>query len=321
MISGFVCDCHGFMSDDHDLSEGSNKSFEFFEAGINRDGWFKNVDLVKQLENTLALMKRLHPDCEIVLAFDNSMNHHARAPDGLDASLLNLSDGGANKREIIRDGWYERDGTRIPHKMHTDEGVQKGVKTILTERGKNLNTRNLPMNLLCQPCKSNITDADRATNIANGSDERCCARYTLSQEPDFLEQEEWLTEKVKQAGHRIIFFPKFHCELNFIEAVWGWMKSYHRRNCTYNYGKLKAGLPKTMLQELPLSSVRKYSRSCFRFMSGYRLGLEGPLLDYAMKRYTGHRRIPEGIQAAIEADFVRRQAQRTGLRVDEAVVI
>jgi hypothetical protein len=32
MISGFVCDCHGFMSDGHE------KSYKFFEAGVNREG-------------------------------------------------------------------------------------------------------------------------------------------------------------------------------------------------------------------------------------------------------------------------------------------
>ena len=30
-------------------------------------------------------------------------------------------------------------------------------------------------------------------------------------------------------------------------------------------------------------------------MSGYREGLEGPKLDYAMKKYTSHRRVPLNI--------------------------
>jgi hypothetical protein len=55
-----------------------------------------------------------------------------------------------------------------------------------------------------------------------------------------------LTEVVKGRGHKIIFFPKFHCKSNFIEMVWGWMKSYHRRNYTYNYLHLKNNLPNIM---------------------------------------------------------------------------
>ena len=49
-------------------------------------------------------MKRLHPECQLLFGFDNSMNHHARAPGGLDAALQNLSDGGADVKNMI-DGW------------------------------------------------------------------------------------------------------------------------------------------------------------------------------------------------------------------------
>jgi len=47
------------------------------------------------------------------------------------------------------------------------------------------------------------------------------------------------------------------------------------------------------LDRLPLAFVRRVSRYCIRFMDGYRAGLEGPLLDYAMKRYAKHREIPK----------------------------
>jgi hypothetical protein len=125
----------------------------------------------------------------------------------------------------------------------------------------------------------------------------------LSQEEDFLEQDEWLAEVVKRAGFNIIFYPKYHCELNFIEMVWGWTKSHHRRTCTYNYKDLKRDLPTTLLQTLPLACFRRYFRYCLRFMSGYREGLEGPLLDYTMKKYRSHRAIPTGLKTFLEADY------------------
>ncbi len=59
-----------------------------------------------------------------------------------------------------------------------------------------------------------------------------------SNEPDFLEQKEWLTTVVEAVGFTIMFFPKYHCEFNFIEMIWGWCKSHHRRTCTYNYNDL-----------------------------------------------------------------------------------
>ena len=123
----------------------------------------------------------------------------------------------------------------------------------------------------------------------------CCGSYVLSQEPDFMEQKEWLTKDVNAAGFNIIFFPKYHCELNFIEMIWGWVKGHHRRTCSYNYADLKKRLPETFLDIVPLAFIRRAARYCFLFMDGYRQGLDGPLLDYSMKKYSSHRTIPSGI--------------------------
>lgn len=85
--------------------------------------------------------------------------------------------------------------------------------------------------------------------------------------------------------------------------IWGWTKSYHRRTCTYNYKDLKDRLPITLSETMPLSFVRKASRFCLRFMSGYREKLEGPLLDYAMKVYSSHRVVPIGISELLKLKY------------------
>ena len=72
MVSGFCCDCHGFFND------GEVKSYTTFEAGKNRAGWFPNKDLVAQFNLLIPLIRKLHQNCEIVIAFDNSMTHHAK---------------------------------------------------------------------------------------------------------------------------------------------------------------------------------------------------------------------------------------------------
>ena len=128
----------------------------------------------------------------------------------------------------------------------------------------------------------------------------CCARAVLSRELDFVEQKEWLEETVEdELGFKIIFFPKYHCELNYIELVWGWIKGYHRRNCTYNFKDLEANLPDTMDNQIPLPTIQRYFRYCLRFMSGYRSGLTGVLLDYIVRKYRGHRAIPGNIRAML----------------------
>lgn len=84
MILGFCCHCHGFVS----LPDGS-KSYQLFIAGTSREGWFTNQHLVDQFHGCIDAIRHYHPDCELTIAFDNSMTHRARAPDGLDAKRLN----------------------------------------------------------------------------------------------------------------------------------------------------------------------------------------------------------------------------------------
>jgi hypothetical protein len=232
------------------------------------------------------------------------MTHHAKVPNGLDVSKLKMSDGRPAGSDVdMKAGWFINDGGEIIEQlMQFPSGVQKGARQILLERGKHRNDQGHELRFQCQHCKKNTSDDDRAEGLISA---KCCASYVLSHEPDFLEQEEWLTQAVHDAGFEIIFYPKYHCELNYIEMVWGWTKSHHRRNCTYNYKDLKEKLPCTLRDLLPVAFVRKFSQKCLRFMSGYRQNLEGPLLDYAMKKYTSHRCIPLGVIEELTKEYNR----------------
>ena len=320
MTSGFMCPCHGFMVDDSvgmavDGEVGDNadvdeeathgiKSFQQFKAGKNREGWFTNDDLVKQLKLAMPLFRKLHPDKHLIFAFDNSMTHRAALPNGLDARKLNLSDGGANVPKLRPTSFKNAQGVTVDQPMQTAAGVQKGVKTILQERGKFKNDQGHDLKLLCHTCKTLKGSELTAHREYSWVTKQCCATRVLSEEPDFANQKEYLAEEVEKfEGCSIIFYPKYHCELNFIEMVWGWTKSYHRRNCTYNFKDLQRELPITYTQRLPLDFVQKAFMYCLRFMSGYREGLVGPELDYAVKKYRGHRCIPVGQKELIKQAF------------------
>lgn len=49
----------------------------------------------------------------------------------------------------------------------------------------------------------------------------CCCRRILFLQPDFVSQKPQLQELVESRGHLCDFYPKYHCELNFIEQYWG----------------------------------------------------------------------------------------------------
>ena len=208
MISGFACQCHGFMEFN------GQKSYELFEFGKNRDGAWKNEDLIQQARRCKPIFDGLHPNCNIYLGFDNSMNHHKKAPDGLDASVLLLSDGGKNT-PIIRNGWYlNENGERLEQRMQHDDGKPKGLETILRERGKFHNGRGYRLLKICQCCASKIPHSERTWIEDEVSKYLCCATFVLSQEPDFLEQREWLTKLLKMSLDLTYFFIR-----NFIVSL------------------------------------------------------------------------------------------------------
>jgi hypothetical protein len=52
----------------------------------------------------------------------------------------------------------------------------------------------------------------------------CCCHRLLFCQPNFVAQKSQLQEQIVSRGHICDFYPKFHCELNFIEQYWGAVK-------------------------------------------------------------------------------------------------
>jgi hypothetical protein len=78
------------------------------EIGANADGYWKNSDLIAQVQNqAIPIFKVLHPGCQGLFVFDNFQSHHARPPDALHVNLLNLNDGG--RAVNMRPGWFASD--------------------------------------------------------------------------------------------------------------------------------------------------------------------------------------------------------------------
>ena len=243
--------------------------------------------LLEQIKyKVIPIFETLYPDCTAVFAFDNSSNHAAFSKDALLASKMNLSPGG--KQPIMHNTFFGPNNqlqSMVFLTTHSDEklrGKPKGIKQVLIERGK------WPLEgliLECKNCKKKIEDSSRVA---------CCARRVMSLEHDFLVQKNAIEESIENAGHKCIFFPKFHCELNFIERYWGAAKRHSRENCNYSWEGLQRTVPES-LESVSLITIRRFSRKCWRYMDLYRKGLSGKLVEYAVKKYKSHRRIPDSV--------------------------
>lgn len=49
-------------------------------------------------------------------------------------------------------------------------------------------------------------------------------------------------------GHNVIYYPKFHCELNHIEYFWYDKKSWTCRHCKYILDRLRKDVLKALKQ-------------------------------------------------------------------------
>jgi hypothetical protein len=76
--------------------------------------------------------------------------------------------------------------------------------------------------------KSSLTDTEVAK--ANSTvplapqDKWCCAYRVLLLQDDFVNEKPLLQHYLEGRGHICLFLPKFHCKLNPIEMLWGYVK-------------------------------------------------------------------------------------------------
>ena len=97
----------------------------------------------------------------------------------------------------------------------------------------------------------------------------CCCRRVLYSQPDFVNAESLLETHCKSQGYSVIFLPKFHCELNFIEQCWGYAKRIYRH---FPPSSKEANLEANLLASLeavPIESMRRYCPFFLFFILAY----------------------------------------------------
>jgi hypothetical protein len=110
---------------------------------------------------------------------------------------------------------------------------------------------------------------------------------------DFKDQSSWIERifSASKCGHRMLFAPKCHPELQYpIESSWAKMKGHLRRNCRHTLISLRENIISGLQPEnIPLTLVQKWFRKMRDYMAAYEAGADGKTADKVVKQYKSHR--------------------------------
>ncbi|KAF8124189.1 hypothetical protein EV363DRAFT_1178339 [Boletus edulis] len=276
MVADFVSADYGWLQS----PDGKESAHILFKAGKSCDGYFTNEDILAHANQAMNILEKYFSNENHVFIFDNAMTHLKWADDVLAACKLPKNPSGnwgiprilkdADGNVMLDEGgkaWREKirmvDG-RLPNgqpqslyfpEHHEKAGWFKGMAQILVECGY---TDASSLRAECKDfkCPPNQSDC-------------CCCRLLFSQ-PDFtnVQVESHLESVCHEHGFDVIYLPKFHCKLNFIEQCWGYAKHLS-----------------------------------FHFIDAYDKGLDGIAAPWGIKKYWGHHVLPENILKEYDIHF------------------
>ena len=256
--------------------DGSKSTWILFKAGKNQEGYFKTKDILNHANSAMDIFDTDYLDEDHVLVFNNTTTHFTWEEDALSASKMvkwTLAKGknwGVMVPELDEncDPVYDLKGNPLKMQVwmesakfadgtsqdlywpegHPHAGVFKGMAAILGEWGFEgmLSKRGKCSKLKCKP---DVMD--------------CCCYQILYFQPDFINIPSKLEKLCKRRRYRVIFLPKFHCELNFIEQCWGFSKHLYWQ---YPASSKEADLEHnvvTALDSVPLDTMQQYIWSHF----------------------------------------------------------
>ena len=126
------------------------------------------------------------------------------------------------------------------------------------------------------------------------------AKECLASQPDFSCGKIWLEEVLEIRGHKMLFLPKFHCELNWIEMVWANVKQELRRSCDYSITLLKLRFP-VVLSSVQLPTASEYRDIVIVLCQVIDKDCkESCWITQFMKVYTSDRKIPMLVPQQLE---------------------
>jgi hypothetical protein len=238
MIADFVSADYGWLRS----PDGKESARVVLRPGAQRDGYFTNSDILAQVTVAMDIVQKHYPDDNHFFIFDNATTHLKRSDTAISARKMPLNTSKPDKNWLVATPSLDESGKQLygpngkklmkkvqmapgtfadgsPQSFYFPEGHQsagcfKGMRVILEERGFGDQIRGLGRECAKFHCPPGRTD--------------CCIRRMLYSQPDFQGVTSLLEEHCRKRGFGVLFLPKFHPELNFIEQCWGRAKRVYR---------------------------------------------------------------------------------------------
>jgi hypothetical protein len=260
MVADFVSADYGWLRS----PDGLESARKLFQAGAQRDGYFTNANIIQHAELAMDILEKHYPDAS---------THTKRAEDALSARHMSKKPTQARypmwgvdvpvvdaagrqlydehrklRKQRVCMGNAQYPGSSClqslyynPHDGSGRTCVFKGMDRILAERG--INTSALRAECPGFKCAEGATD--------------CCTRRVIWNQPDFANVKSVLEDACDARGFKVVFLPKFHCELNPIERCWCHAKRLYRLNPpSSSEAELEKNVVKA-LDSVPIQTIRK----------------------------------------------------------------
>ena len=215
-----------------------------------KDIYIDNEVIMQQFERLFILLKykKSFANADIEILVDNARTHSAKQYD-----LMNFNKFDSIKKAPYQNiEWLENDETRKIDCTYDDEnGLRKckGLFSISKE-----------LNLI--PADAHTSDKQYSLPIL---------RQILSKHKAFtgISKLEILGMKY---GFKIIYCPKYHCELNPIEGLWCYLKQIVRKRNVQSYSELHNLIRETMLSYQSSDLNFKLWKRFWKALSAYKIG-------------------------------------------------
>jgi len=206
--------------------------------------WTGDRLLDQVIQKAIPAFEAQFPGCKALFAFDNSRNHCKFVTDALRVSEMNLEPGGKSAR-LMRDTYVldiNHPAGGYIQSLQLPNGIPKGLRKGLLEPGLWPDNRRF----LAQWSIKSTTGMSAKPNPRCPDGGSCCTRALLGAQSGIRTQKNQNEETIIKAAHEVIYYPAFHCEINFIEYFWGAAKHYTHERCEYDFESLKPMVPEAL---------------------------------------------------------------------------